>query len=91
MYLLIKGLHLHGFYYFIILLIAIIRRKKIKISLVNFLLPLFLTVNVMFLANKWDEEIKKKIIIYYTNSSLINGREEKKITVYNFRYSKGLS
>ena len=45
----------------------------------------------MFLANKWDEEIKKKIIIYYTNSSLINGREEKKITVYNFRYSKGLS
>ena len=89
-----KGIAYSGFlliYYFIILIISIIRRKKIKISLVNFLLPLFLTVNVIYLANKWDEEIKKKTIMYYNNSSLINGHEEKKITAYNISTTVSLS
>lgn len=73
------------------MIISIIRKKKIKISLVNFLLPLFLTVNVIYLANKWDEEIKKKTIMYYNNSSLmINGHEEK-ITAYNISTTVSLS
>ena len=83
MYLLIKGLHLHGFYYFIILLLSIIKRKKIKISLIKFLIPLFLIMNITFLTDIWDEEMKKNIVNYYNNSTLIKGIEEKEITAYN--------
>ena len=68
------------FYYFIIIYY---KKKKIKISLIKFLIPLFLIMNITFLTDIWDEEIKKKTIMYYNNSSLINGREEKEITVYN--------
>ncbi len=79
------------FYYFIILLLSIIKRKKIKISLIKFLIPLFLIMNITFLTDIWDEEIKKKTIMYYNNSSLINGHEEKKITAYNISTTVSLS
>ena len=60
------------FSYFIVLLISIIKRKKFKISLINVLVPILLMINITFLANKWDEEIKKKIIHCYNNKSPVN-------------------
>ena len=30
----------------------------------------------------WNEEIKKKTIMYYNSSTLLKGHEEKKITAY---------
>ena len=81
-----KGIAYSGFlliYYFIVLLISIIKRKKFKISLINFLLPLFLTANVIFLADIWNEEMKKNTIEYYNSSKLTTGTEEKEITAFN--------
>lgn len=71
------------FYYFIVLLISIIKRKNFKNSLIKFLSIVFLIIFSAFIAHMWNEEIKKKTVIYYNNSNLTKGYEEEKISAYN--------
>ena len=78
-----KGADFLLFYYFIVLLISIIKRKNFKNSLIKFLSIVFLIIFSAFIAHIWNEEIKKKTVIYYNNSNLTKGYEEEKISAYN--------
>lgn len=71
------------FYYLLNLIVSYVKKRNVKKIAIKFIISFFSIILISFLGDIWNNEIKEKTVIYYNQSNLKSGYEQKEVIAFN--------